>query len=301
VIVGRPLPARLAAGLAAGLTATVALALAGAPAALADTSQSSNWAGYAIHRTGVEFTQVVGEWIQPTPACTAGERTYSSDWVGLGGYSISSQALEQIGTELDCNRRGQAVSSAWYEMVPAASRTVRLTIHSGDRVRATVAVSGHEVQLTLEDLTRHKSFTKLVRASVLDTSSADWIVEAPALCLDGNSCQTLPLADFGSATFSLASAESTTGHTGTIADRRWDVSRIRLAEAGRRFVGGPGPAGASPSATPSALSARGSSFTVAYSGLTAGTPPASVSASRVTAVRAGQLVPAGRLVRPVRR
>jgi hypothetical protein len=271
------LPATVA--LALGL----AVALAGAPAASADTSQSSNWAGYAIHRAGVHFTKVVGEWIQPTPTCTAGEPTYSSAWVGLGGYSTSSNALEQIGTELDCSRSGKAVSSAWYELVPAASRTVKLTIGSGDRLRASVAVNGREVRLTLDDLTRRKSFTKTVRALVVDTSSADWIVEAPAVCSEQNSCQTLPLADFGSDTFSRASAESTTGHTGPISDRRWDVSRISLAEAGRQFVGGPGPIGASPAAAPSSLAADGSSFTVTYKGLpgaTATTPSSMVRQPR---------------------
>jgi Peptidase A4 family len=284
VIAGKALLARFT----VALTATVTLALAAAPSALADTSQSSNWAGYAAHHTGVNFSKVVGEWVQPTAACTAGQPTYSSVWVGLGGYSLSSKALEQIGTELDCSRSGHAVSSAWYELVPAASHTIRLAVAPGDRVRATVAVSGHQVQLTLADLTRHRSFTKSVRASVLDTTSADWIVEAPAVCVNQDSCQTLPLADFGSASFSLASAESTTGHTGTISDRSWSVSQIRLAETGHRFVTRAGPSSASASATPTSLSANGSSFTVTYSGLPGATAPA--SASRVTAVRAGQLV-----------
>jgi hypothetical protein len=269
-----------------------ALALAGAPAAFADSSESSNWAGYAIHRTGVHFSKVVGEWTQTSATCTPGEPTYSSIWVGLGGYSTSSQALEQIGTELDCNRSGQTVSSVWYELVPAPSRTVKLTVRPGDRVRASVAVSGHEVQLTLQDLTRHKSFTKAVHVSVLDTSSADWIVEAPAQCFDQNACQTLPLADFGSATFSLASAESTTGQTGTITDRRWGVSRITLAEAGRRFIDGSRATTALASATPSVLSENGSSFTVTYSGLSSTTPPA--SGTPVSAARAGELFRPGR-------
>jgi hypothetical protein len=288
VIVPRALRARWT----VALTATVTLALAAAPSALADSRQSSNWAGYAVHHTGVNFTKVVGEWVQPTATCTAGQPTYSSVWVGLGGYSVSSEALEQIGTELDCNRRGQAVSSAWYELVPAASHSVRLAVAPGDRVRATVTVNGHRVQLTLDDLTRHKSFTKSVRASVLDTTSADWIVEAPAVCFSQDSCQTLPLADFGSATFSLARAESTTGHTGTISDRSWGVSQIRLAETGRRFVASAGRSDVSASATPTSLSANGSSFTVTYSGLPGGTAP--TSASGVTVTRAGQLVRPGR-------
>ena len=110
---------------AAGLAVAAALLLA--PPALADTTQSSNWAGYAIHKSGVTFRKVAGSWTQPSATCTPGERTFSSVWVGLGGYDERSNALEQIGTETDCSASGRVVSSAWYELVPAPSRTIRMT------------------------------------------------------------------------------------------------------------------------------------------------------------------------------
>ena len=116
--------------------AVVALAaLAGAPAALADSTQSSNWAGYAVHRAGITFAKVAGTWTQPQATCSGGRPTYSAVWVGIGGYNVSSQALEQTGTEADCTAGGHAVSSAWYEVVPAPSRTIKRTIAPGDRVR----------------------------------------------------------------------------------------------------------------------------------------------------------------------
>jgi Peptidase A4 family len=271
-------------------------ALAGAPAAFADSSQSSNWAGYAVHRSGITFTRVIGAWTQPQPTCTAGEATYSSVWVGIGGYSESSQALEQIGTEADCSAAGRAVSSAWYELVPATSRTIRLTIDAGDHVRASVSVVGRQVALTLDDLTRHRSFTRRLRASALDTTSAEWIVEAPSVCGVGRtgSCQTLPLADFGSAVFSSARATSTAGRTGTIQNRKWTTTEISLTEGGHRFIGfGPsGHAAAAVTAVPSALSAAGSGFTVTYQGTTTGVSPAEsrrVSAGRL--VHAAPLSP----------
>jgi hypothetical protein len=59
------------------LAAGVSLALAAAPAALADTSQSSNWAGYAVHRSGVSFRTVSGTWTQPHATGTAGTAGYS--------------------------------------------------------------------------------------------------------------------------------------------------------------------------------------------------------------------------------
>ena len=48
---------------------------------------------------------------------SAGSATYSSVWVGLGGYAQTSRALEQIGTEADCSAAGQATYSAWFEVV----------------------------------------------------------------------------------------------------------------------------------------------------------------------------------------
>ena len=247
------------------LVAGAVLALASAPAALADSSQSTNWSGYAVHHSGVNFAKVVATWTQPTGACTpsASGTTYSSIWVGIGGYSPTSAALEQVGTDLDCSAAGQAVSDAWYELVPAASQMTKLTINPGDRVRASVTISGRTVRLTLSDLTRHRSFTKVLHASVLDTSSAEWIVEAPSICQGNNNCTTLPLADFGSASFSAASATTTTGHTGTISDRRWTATRINLVEGPNRQVG-TGSKGTG--AAPSSLTPGGTGFSVTYTG-----------------------------------
>src|SRR5437763_15356790 len=89
------------------LLASAVMIAATAPAALADTVTSSNWSGYAAHKRGVKFDQVSATWTQPAPVCTNGEPTYSSFWVGLGGFSASSNAVEQIGTELDCTAAGQ--------------------------------------------------------------------------------------------------------------------------------------------------------------------------------------------------
>jgi hypothetical protein len=256
-------------------------ALAGAPVALADTTQSSNWAGYAVHRAGIRFAKVTGTWTQPQTTCSAGRRTYSSVWVGIGGYNVSSQALEQTGTEADCTVDGSATSSAWYEVVPAPSRTIKRTIVPGDRVRGTVVLKGNDVTMTLDDLTRHKSFTKRLHASHVDATSAEWILEAPMACTGAANCHMLPLADFGSAGFTAASAVTTAGHRGSITDRTWTTTRINLAATGRQFVSDP--AAYIATAVPSPLSAQGSAFTVTYRGL--GSPSGSVHADRVAGAR----------------
>jgi Peptidase A4 family len=244
----------------------IALAiLVGAPAAGAATRRgtSSNWAGYVIARTGVEFRRASATWVQPTASCTPGRRSYSAFWVGLGGYRSSSTALEQIGTEADCSAAGTASYSAWYELVPAAS--ARIAIHAGDTVAASVNVGGDAVRLRLVDRTTGASFTKVLSASTVDLGSAEWIAEAPSACDEAGRCEVLPLADFGSVGFSHASARTTAGHAGPIDAAAWSSVAITLA------AGGPGPPGArfaalSGRATPSALSASGDGFTVAYEG-----------------------------------
>lgn len=248
--------------LGAALVAAVAVGLGAS--ATADASASSNWAGYAIHRAGVSFATVSGEWTVPDATCTAGRATYSSVWVGIGGYSLGSRALEQAGTELDCTSAGRVTASAWYELVPAASHTTRLTVRPGDRMRASVAVAGHNVTVRVADLTRGESFVRRMHAGTVDTSSAEWILEAPSSCIRSDSCRPLPLADFGSAAITGARATTTRGRSGSIADRRWATSRIDLVENARRFVAGT--SSGTIRAVPSALTAGGRAFTITYAG-----------------------------------
>jgi peptidase A4-like protein len=264
------------------------LAFVGAPSALADSTSSSNWAGYAAHRPGVRYTKVVGAWRQPSAACISGHQSYSAVWVGLGGYNQSSDALEQIGTEVDCSAAGRVSSSAWYELVPAPSIPITLRVRPGDAMFASVIVTGSRVVMQLNNTTTHQVFSKTLHASAIDVSSADWIVEAPSECTSATSCQTLPLADFGTAAIGMAQAQSTTGHTGSISDRAWGNTQIRLVPGGRRFVvyNGTGvPAGV---ATPSALTANGTSFRVAFTKVSLQGSP--FLAARRTVARAGHLV-----------
>ena len=103
-------------------TAAATLAVAGSTigTASAGTAVSSNWSGYAV--SGATFATVSGAWTQPAADCSsASSITASAFWVGLGGNSETSNALEQTGTEADCNADGNATYSAWYELVPAAS------------------------------------------------------------------------------------------------------------------------------------------------------------------------------------
>jgi hypothetical protein len=250
-------------GFCRSLIVAVTATMAFAPGAVADTAYSTNWAGYAAH--GSSYKSVQGSWVQPSAQCTHGAQTYSSYWVGLGGYSSSSQALEQIGTEVDCSSSGRAISSAWYELVPAPSMPVKLTVNPGDAMQAGVSISGSSVTVVLNDLTRKQGFRKTLRASVLDLSSAEWIVEAPSDCISANSCQALPLANFGSATFNTSSAQSAAGRLGVISDPAWQTTKINLRPSGRRYAINTSSGPAIGLATAGGLSSGGTGFKVGYS------------------------------------
>lgn len=249
------------------------LALAAASARAATTSTTStNWAGYAVTRSGVAFDRVAGRWTVPAVSCAAGAATDSANWIGIGGLDESSTGLEQLGTESDCTSRGRATYSAWFEVLPAASSTARMKVRAGDRMAASVTISGRRVRLRLTDLTRGTSEQRTVRASVVDRSSAEWIVEAPSLCagsdVTSSACRQTEIADFGTTGFSGARATTAGGHSGGIADAAWSALAITL----RSGVGGVGPGGpwrgavadtAGAAATPQAL-ATATSFSVVY-------------------------------------
>jgi Peptidase A4 family len=247
-----------------GLLVGIAVGLIAPSAALADASFSTNWAGYAVHRAGVSFRRVSATWKQPAANCNTPYATYEASWVGIGGYNRNSNALEQIGTELDCNGSGGSRSAAWYEVVPAPSKRIGMTIRPGDTMSASVTVVGRHVTLTIGDRTRRESFSKRLTVAAVDVRSAEWIVEAPSGCFNDSSCRTLPLTNFGTESFSAASATTAKGRHGSITSSMWGRSRITLAPAGQTFIS----SGSGSRAVPSALAQDGSSFMVTYGGTT---------------------------------
>ncbi len=211
------------------------------------TNVSSNWAGYAVSgsvetttpapdgsttstTSPISFTSVTGTWVQPKADCSDGRVAYSSVWVGLGGFDPTSNALEQIGTDADCTSSGKARYLAWYEIVPAPSVPINLKVRPGDTITTSVNVSGTSVLVQIKNRTTRKSFTKRLDVPTPDLTSAEWIVEAPSGCTAGGQCRVLPLANFGSVSFTRA---ATIGNAlpGTISNPAWTASAIELIEA----------------------------------------------------------------------
>ena len=273
-LVDHPMPARLLAVLALAAAAVAGPpAAAGASAVPAD-DESSNWSGYAVSdaatlggaasagsTTLLTYSSVTGTWTQPKVTCSAGSPSFSSFWVGLGGLASDSQALEQIGTSADCTRAGTSASYAWYELVPAPPVRVALNVLPGDLISASVNVRNGGILVQVKDRTRRTSFTRLVPTSVTpDLTSAEWIAEAPSDCDQTlTRCVTLPLANFGTVTFSRIAAIANE-HPGTIVDMTWASEGIRLVPEAH-------PGGARGTATPGTLSPDGRSFQVAWTQL----------------------------------
>ena len=162
---------------------------------------STNWSGYA-GTTGT-YTKVSASWTQPAGKCSQGDQ-YAAFWVGLDGYRSST--VEQTGSAVDCIGP-TARYYAWFEMYPGPSENYSNVVRPGDHFNAAVAhLSGDEFELYIADTTQHWSHTiEETLGQTPSLSSAEAIVEAPC-CTSGGG--TLPLADFGSASFTAAMANS---------------------------------------------------------------------------------------------
>jgi Peptidase A4 family len=251
------------------LALTAAIAGLTASSAAADpsgtlASTSANWSGYVAGAPAggspLHFSSVSGSWVEPTPSCS-GAQGYSSFWVGLGGTEgQQSPALEQVGTEADCDPTGATHHFAWYELVPAAPVHLNLTISPGDHISGRVTVSGASVTVSLSNTTSGASATKTLTMNNPDVSSAEWIAEAPSAC-DGNGCQPLALSNFGTVSFTQASATAD-GHTGNLNDPAWSTQPVQLGGGVSGYPAGLTSDQSSGQAAPSGVSADGYSFSV---------------------------------------
>jgi hypothetical protein len=260
--------------LAVAAGALVYGAFATAPALGAESvaaSVSSNWAGYAAvapASVGSRFTGVSGTWREPAATCTAGREAFSAVWVGLGGYSRRASALEQIGTNADCSRSGTASYSSWYELLPAGPVTLALKVHAGDEMSASLHIERRKVTLSIRDLSTGAHFRQTLRAAHIDSSSAEWIVEAPAACEGSENCEILPLTNFGEVLFSRATATAR-AHTSPTAASDWSPTALELQQVDAEHLDGSAGAGTRGSetltlATPSASSAGSGAFSVSW-------------------------------------
>ncbi|PSR79996.1 peptidase A4 family-domain-containing protein [Coniella lustricola] len=178
---------------------------------------SSNWAGAVLIGTG--YTSVTGTVVVPTLSSSSSKtESAGAAWVGIDGDTCETAILQ---TGIDWYVEGSAVSfDAWYEWYPDYSYDFSgITISAGDSIKMTVtATSKTSGSATIENettgVTVTETFTDVTDGSLCEYN-AEWIVEDFEEC--GSTCELVPFADFGTVTFTSASATKS-GTTVTPAD-----------------------------------------------------------------------------------
>jgi Peptidase A4 family len=239
------------------LLASLAVATASASAALtahgqllhlaphslrANTNQSSNWFGYnqgTLEKGTTLFNSIAGDWTVPTATQhTAGQAESSSDWIGIGGGCVDSgctttdSTLIQTGTEQDVSATGAASYSAWYELVPAPSLTVSMTVAPGDHMHASlseVVPDSNTWTITLQDVTRNETFTTTVPYSSTH-ATAEWIEETPLLI--GTNAGFASLPNLSNPGWTSATANGTSAGLKT-------TEQMDLIDSGGNVIGAP--------------------------------------------------------------
>jgi|ERR1022692_5969 hypothetical protein len=153
---------------------------------------SYNWSGYAQSDSNGTYKAIKDTWTVPTVNTTLSGDQYSSDWVGIGGFSDST--LVQAGTEAD-NIGGTAKYDAWTEILPASEVVIPgLTIKPGNKIMTTVEETKTGTwKMTVDDLTTGKSGGKTVSYSS-SGASAEAVHERPCIadgCTSVNDLATL--------------------------------------------------------------------------------------------------------------
>jgi len=152
-------------------------------------------------------TGVSGSWV--VPEVTLSYDSFSATWVGIGGQY--DESLIQTGTE-HYSSNGSVGYIAWYELLPADSVELNMTLLPGDVMRASISLQNAATKIWLieiSDATNGQTFSRSISyaSSML---SAEWIVERPTV-----NNFLYPLADFGRISFSDCSA-TMSGRTDSI-------------------------------------------------------------------------------------
>jgi hypothetical protein len=210
------------------------------PVTPASDGVSRNWSGYAAE--GGTYTSVTGTWTLPSANNNSNSGFGSSaTWVGIGG--VSSHDLIQAGTQQTSDGSGTVHYNAWIEMLPAASKSVPLTVLPGDSVTVSITQqSAGEWLIVLKNNTTGKNYQTTVQYQS-SLSSAEWVQEAPSA-----GRRVVSLDQFGTVQFTSGSATK-------------DGKKVTLKEAGAQpitMIDSQGNA----LAIPSSLGSDGSTFSV---------------------------------------
>ncbi len=167
-------------------------------------STSANWAGYVLALPGGCATSAGATWQVPTLDCPppGSAPVGDADWVGVDG-TTSATFLFQTGVASQCIN-GVQVSHTWFEDIqsdPPAPEVSLFPVSAGDTVTASVAqVSPGQWRSTITDTSTGESASQVLGYGG-PGASAEWIEEDPSQMNAAGSVSLVPLADFGTVSF----------------------------------------------------------------------------------------------------
>jgi hypothetical protein len=201
------------------------------------STDSLNWAGYAVSGGRERFAVVRATLFVPYLTCTkARGTTLSSAWVGLDGFVGTPDSVEQAGIAADCSATGRASYYAWWEMFPRAETRTALTVKPGDSITVSVSYNAKHAnfRLRLTDTTSGRQFAVTRRCPdvivaghrvTCPRNSAEVVTEAPAT--SASSQVTLAhLSDYGAVSFSAIAITNAARHRGGLLSARWAATEI---------------------------------------------------------------------------
>ncbi|KAJ6569798.1 acid proteinase [Mycena vulgaris] len=173
---------------------------------------SSIWAGAGMESPANTYRSVTGTLVVPhlQPATGGASTGYygGSAWVGLDGMTCQTSLMA---TGIDFIYFNETISAnAWTEVYPNPGVDLAMSVNAGDTIKLTVtATSTTTGTAVVENLSNGQSSTvSLTSPSPLCLENAEWIVEDFQ-----ESTFLIPFADFGSITFTDASATTQSGST----------------------------------------------------------------------------------------
>jgi hypothetical protein len=168
----------------------------------ADTTYSSNWAGYSVTDSRAPYSHAEASYLEPSFQSSSCSSNANVTWAGIGGYS--RDIVGQDGTTH--NVPGAYNHEAWWEIYPWNNITaVNLYGHPGYKFYASTRYLGNGYRFYMHDYYSGHAITFDVYHNLYDGSSAEAITERPKI---GGSLSKL--SNFGTLTF-LGSAVD--GHT----------------------------------------------------------------------------------------
>ncbi|EKM56252.1 uncharacterized protein PHACADRAFT_253281 [Phanerochaete carnosa HHB-10118-sp] len=187
------------------------------------TEYSENWAGAVLNSGADTYKSVTATFTIPTPKEPSGSSGShaASAWVGIDGDTCDTAILQ---TGLDFTIDGGEVSfDAWYEWYPDYAYDFSgISFSVGDSVTLTVTASSTTSgTAVITNNSKGKTVTqKITSGSALCEQDAEWIVEDFE---EGDSL--VPLANFGTVTFTGASAKTGSGSVGPSGANTIDIQQ----------------------------------------------------------------------------